>query len=876
MKAEIAAKIVKDRSFDGQDLDELYEALHNNSEYAAEFSKLLQYLESQVLLDMKKLQDVGFAAEYLDKLDAAPAELDQETITKLNSLEFTEPREVKGKAFDAKISSKAKQQKILDSIVGAARMRTLSELRGMNSPESIDAKRFRLAKDDEERKAIYNQTLKENIDSAITIMALGNDVSEQFNSLHSQLANMENEQEREKVQKEFFNNLSADVKKKFAAVSDLGKTAGAKLRIGLADAAAYCTSVYVRSTEELKSYKDHINNRFDKIERNVQRLPNMASHGKEVWENGKEHLRNLFTRCDEHLSLGLDKMQRTGKVVFGNLWDITKKVAKGAWENKYKIAADTGAAMAYSAVLGSGLGAVATVAAGAAYGGYVLWRRVVQPARDYKKKDKKLDAKFWVKAVAGVGAAYLSFDIANSVANSKDLVGAALTQAMDNVAKERAKRVALTTAGAISANVAGVIQAAVEGDKKQTKAELVQTVFTVGLSGLTAWISSHLGGGDHAASQENANDSGGNEDAQLPETSPENGSEEIDHENTPEGTLPGEDGNALPEEGSEENAPMPEPEVEYPWDFPDQNPEDSGITDAQFENLRRIIMRHSNGDETVLNRMYHNAAANAAQFSLDPENPMTPEQLLFKFFRASAWTNHERANGWAFSETGAFGKELKALFGVLSCGDQMDSKLADRATAVLYTIRSNGSMDAKSAFALCPELEKYNDVAADGSIVGKTDAVLIGMHNDPCTEGKEVQFGHAPAPAPKVVVKEEEVVINETERENVGDTSRERMIERRDETPIQETALTRAAPVVPSAPTAPELPKIGIGTSSLEGEDAGLKGATLAEQTKSGADVGVGLDRQSKKVAERLLKSSDLEDATRQAIEQRLNEAKGR
>lgn len=890
MTPEVAAKIVEDGSFSGQDLDELYDALYGKEEYAALFSKLLVRIEDQVQLNMKNLQDAAIAAKSLERLDAEAAQkevFDEESLQKLNNLVFTEKKEIKGKVGNFEITGKARRQDTLDMVKSAVRMATLTELRGMTPGESAAARDFRRATSEEEKRRIYQQTLKSNLDYALIEMALGHETVEQVQQVADKDLTAE---EAEKEYGKLLGRTSKAFKDAFETIGNLGKkgkNAGGKegiikLRVGQENAAAYCARVLVQSEGTLKSYKKDIANRVSRIESYIGRLVSKESEKtKKVWNEGKEGILTAFAQSNDALEKGLAVLEEKGRKACGLVWNMAKKAAQSAWDNRKQIATDVGASMGYAAALGSGVGALIVVGA-AGYAGYTVWRRVIKPYKEQKSKGLPIDAKFIIKASTGVVAAVLvagtGYAVASNISHS---VGSTFAQ---QLAATRLTRTLVTSGGAVTANLAGAAQAAIQGDKKTRNQELRNAALVGLISVGTVWLSSRIsewwhGDSDHKDALDNSSadrqtdtqhsDGGHQTDAPVDNSGTGNTHTGADA-NT--GTEDNQDNSGIEDNqsaGDQSNSHTAAPETDYPWDFPDENPANSGITDSQFENLRRIMGKYSAGDEEVMDRMYHNAAANAAALSVDADNPLTPEQVLFKFFRASAWTNHERSNGWAFSETGAFGKELKAIFDALGCDDKMSAEMQARAAAVLGTIRSNGSMDAAAAFKLCPELEKYNEVAADGSIVGKTDAVLIGMHKDPCADGKEVEFAHSGTPRVQHEVEHEpkvEEVQREVQREEVGDTSQEdRYIDREEPEPVAEKVSTRAAPE-------PE-ENIGIGVGHNEGGDAGLAGAQDAAQVAAGKNVGdyQGKSGSIRRMAKKLLKAGGISESQHAAINSRLN-----
>ena len=876
MNAQEAAKIVDSGSYEGQDLDVLYQALQNDSRYSEQVKKLLLEMEYQLTRNRTKLYEAAIASSYLDEMNEEVS-LDEDSMRKLEHIDFTETKSINGKTANVMVN-KAQGEKVRKMIEDAARIETMSELRGMTSPESKAAQAFRAAGTIEEKRAIFEKTLHTNIDCAIVNMVLGADTYKRY---AEGKAKCKNEDEAKAYLKNFANSLGKEVQSKFALVQQLGKKGEIKgkkgivrIRLGMENAAAYCSGVWVRAGENLQVYKKNIADRIAQIDKKVSFLAgNGLERVKKNWDQLKSDNANLCDANNKRLAQKLERLEQNGKVVFGKVWDVTKKVAQAAWNNRRQILADTGAAMAYSAALGVG-GSVA-LGAGVAYAGYTVWRRVIKPWKEQKKSGKPLDAKFWVKAAAGVGAAWLSFDIANHIAGMQNLADTALTQAAAEVAKARAARIAVATGGAVAGNAAGAVQAAISGDKKAVKSELKQLAFTAALSGLTVWATSYIGG-DHGAETETPNhrDTPSVENSDTARATAPVDSLEM---NTPSDTT---DVNApvdsletratadsvalrTPVDSTEMNTPSDTTDVnapadttdhatpvaeeqnsgaqtaeydDYPWDFPDHNPEDSGITDKQFENLRKIIMSHADGDETVLDRMYHNAAANAEALSPDPNNPLTPEQVLFKFFRAGAWTAHEGGKGWGWVESGALKGELSAIWKAIGCGDEIDAAMLGKVKVLMGSVDKYGHL-TNNIFESHPEFEKDYDFDEQGRMLGYSNKVLVGSSGD-CHDGKlhweeaagrEKVIDHTEEAPQPVTEPKTEVVHEPVARTSLGD----REIVHEENAAVAE----QVKEVVTEEPQKQEI-NIPVGVLHDESSQAGINGADVHERVSRGEDVG--------------------------------------
>lgn len=74
-------------------------------------------------------------------------------------------------------------------------------------------------------------------------------------------------------------------------------------------------------------------------------------------------------------------------------------------------------------------------------------------------------------------------------------------------------------------------------------------------------------------------------------------------------------------------------------DFPEQWNENMGISRRQFETLKSWYDKLDTTDGAGMDRFYSHAAHYAAELSVDADNPMTAEQVLFKFSRLAAITS---------------------------------------------------------------------------------------------------------------------------------------------------------------------------------------------------------------------------------------------
>ena len=170
MDAKQAAEKIKNGNFD--DVDELYNALNGKKEYGAEFAALLKHIEAKVKIDISLYAGLATAAQSVEELSAVINPLDEKDPVyaaareKLSKVELTYTVEENGKPV-TKVVEGEQRNKMVAQLVAAAKLATKDALRGASSPENPAAKQFRNATDENARKAIYQQTLNDQIDMAI-------------------------------------------------------------------------------------------------------------------------------------------------------------------------------------------------------------------------------------------------------------------------------------------------------------------------------------------------------------------------------------------------------------------------------------------------------------------------------------------------------------------------------------------------------------------------------------------------------------------------------------------------------------------------------------------------------------------------------------
>ena len=203
-------------------------------------------------------------------------------------------------------------------------------------------------------------------------------------------------------------------------------------------------------------------------------------------------------------------------------------------------------------------------------------------------------------------------------------------------------------------------------------------------------------------------------------------------------------------------------------DVPTQWNAKMGITEKQFNNMYKIAHKYS-PDGSLWATMYTNAYNNAAKFSMDKNNPMTAEQFLFKSMRVAAWTNHMRANGWAYNHTGIVGEVIGSTMEVIKCNEKIDAAILEKVKIMLNGVGTDGKINVFTFDQIAPGTSKYNKHDSQGWIIGTTNNVMTGMDRD-CGSEAEVEFNvGAKKKAVKKVVPQKVVI------EEPGDTIRRKL-----------------------------------------------------------------------------------------------------
>ena len=145
-----------------------------------------------------------------------------------------------------------------------------------------------------------------------------------------------------------------------------------------------------------------------------------------------------------------------------------------------------------------------------------------------------------------------------------------------------------------------------------------------------------------------------------------------------------------------------------------------------------------------MDRFYSHAAHYAAELSVDSDNPMTAEQVLFKFSRLAAITS-VKSGEFGTIGTGSLGKQLEDIYHLLGCGDQLTAEQMEtaRKTLDICTLneagRADGRMDADKFFAVAGAGYKGLPVDEDGTLTMTRRIRVIGEGTN-CPDDKRVMY----------------------------------------------------------------------------------------------------------------------------------------
>ena len=117
---------------------------------------------------------------------------------------------------------------------------------------------------------------------------------------------------------------------------------------------------------------------------------------------------------------------------------------------------------------------------------------------------------------------------------------------------------------------------------------------------------------------------------------------------------------------------------------------------SRVETLKSWYDKLDTTDGAGMDRFYSHAAHYAAELSVDSDNPMTAEQVLFKFSRLAAITS-VKSGEFGTIGTGSLGKQLEDIYHLLGCGDQLTAEQMETARKTLDICTLNEWMRINSS-----------------------------------------------------------------------------------------------------------------------------------------------------------------------------------
>ncbi len=843
--AKKAAELINNGKFDNA--DELYDALNGHKEYAKEFALLLKHIENKVKLDISlyaglatSAMSVAKLSENVNPMDAKdPAFADARK--KLANIELYQVVEENGKTVNKVVQGKERAQMIAQ-IVAAAKLEADSELRGASSPESPDAKKFMTAADDAARKAIYQNTLNEKIDLAI---------------LQSFLVT-----ESEKINKEMSQKYAGDEKKAVAEakkliatrtaelkteVANLAKSTSKKISMNVNGAVAYCANVAVKVEGQLTEYKTNIRKIANRINQGFAKLKDQGKTLRNQWKEARAGANKVFESCSQKMAENIAIFNDRCKRVWNVTYEVAKNVAKSIADRKYELGADMLAAAGFAATVTTG--GTAALVGGAVYAAYTIGRRVIYEAYKQKKahpeksyKQIYTNGKFITKSVFSCAAAALSWGIASTAASAgADIATQTVTEITKQIASQKMTRRFVTMAGSVTSNIVGVATAE---DAKERKKELKG----LGISALTSAASIFLtelfdkeSNTDIKTDTVENTETGATEAGNAETGAAKAGAAEAGNAETGAAEA------GATEAGNAETGAVEEADELIMREFPDQWNENMGISKNQFDTLKNWYEELDTNEGLGMDRFYSHAAYYADELSVDPENPMTPEQVLFKFSHLAAITS-VRNGEYGTIGTGSLGRQLDDLYHLLGCGTlkSEDNWEEYRKTLDICTLneadRVDGRMDAEKFFAVAGAGYKGLPVDDDGTLTMTRNIRVIGEGTN-CPGDKRVMYEE---------VKTKEEVIEE----KVVETPVRPRIE-----PLEAPKtriVTEAKSGIDMKLTIPERQETEdddmiVGAVSQTGDRPGIEGATAAKSLSKDSEY-TNMNRRQQRLAEQMMK----------------------
>ena len=848
MDAKQAAEKIKNGNFD--DVDELYNALNGKKEYGAEFAALLKHIEAKVKIDISLYAGLATAAQSVEELSAVNNPLDEKDPVyaaareKLSKVELTYTVEENGKPV-TKVVEGEQRNKMVAQLVAAAKLATKDALRGASSPENPAAKQFRNATDENARKAIYQQTLNDQIDMAILQSLLVTETTKINQEMQQKYG-----KDEKKANEEAKILLSAREKEIRQKIVDLGHGVLDKISLGVDGAAAYCANVKVNAENHLAEYKANVKKIAMRINQGFAKLKDQGKELRGQWQKFRANANKVYDACNQKMSDGIVAFHEGCKHVWENRYEIAHATIQAINKNKYEIGADMLAAAGFAATVASG--GTAAVVGGAAYAAYTIGRRVFYEAYKQKRENPKktykqiyTNGKFLTKAAFACGAAAISWGIADTAASAgADIATEAAAEVAKKLAAERMLKRGVTMIGSLTSNLVGVATAKDDEERRKEWRSLGISAVT---AGVTIFVAEACSGHGEVDANDHEQDLGGNDDDQNLTGDGDQNQDENDDQN------PTGDGDQNQDENDDQN-PIgdgdqnqdddKQPEhvdegITELKDFPEQWNDKMGISKRQFEILKGWYDKLDTTDGEGMSRFYSHAEHYAAQLSIDSENPMTAEQVLFKFSRLAAITS-VKSGEYGTIGTGSLGQQMENIYHLLGCGDKLNAEQMEEArkTLDICTLneagRQDGRMDAQKFFAVAGAGYRGLPVDEDGTLKMTRRIRVIGEGTN-CPGDKRVMYEEVKGGEERVVTKPvektEQVVTKVVTEENTGSDTRLELERKGNEG--GDAVLTRAVPT--QDPVTDEDDQVIIGATSQTGDRPGLEGARTAQNLRQGS-----------------------------------------
>ena len=409
-------------------------------------------------------------------------------------------------------------------------------------------------------------------------------------------------------------------------------------------------------------------------------------------------------------------------------------------------------------------GGTAALVGGAAYAAYTVGRRVIYEAYKQKKehpdksyKEIYTNGKFLTKAAFSVGAAAVSWGIASTAASvGADVATQTAAEVAKQLAAQKMAKRAVTVAGSVTGNIVGVATAKDAEERKREWKSLGMSALGAAVTMFVAEACSdaHAGentvslghGGDESLSEHQIVEQGNKADRDsLLTQKRENESDSLLVNKGDTTQVDTSVANKVTTENSSVQAEQTTDVDNFEMkDFPEQWNENMGISRRQFETLKSWYDKLDTTDGAGMDRFYSHAAHYAAELSVDADNPMTAEQVLFKFSRLAAITS-VKSGEFGTIGTGSLGKQLEDIYHLLGCGDQLTAEQMEtaRKTLDICTLneagRADGRMDADKFFAVAGAGYKGLPVDEDGTLTMTRRIRVIGEGTN-CPDDKRVMY----------------------------------------------------------------------------------------------------------------------------------------